>query len=56
MVLKCDHLTVFAFFLNVTPPEQKQELGPLTQLEQGIEEWMVGKVSQKLARGEALAL
>ena len=54
MVLKCDFIQIF--FCILTSPEQKQELGPLTQFEQGIEEWMVGKVSQKLARGEALAL
>ena len=28
-------------------------LGPLTQLVQGMEEWMVGKISQKLEKGEA---
>ena len=33
-----------------------QELGPLTQLEHGMEECMVGKVSQKLAYGEAFPL
>ena len=37
-------------------PEQKQVLGPLTQLVQGMEEWMVGKISQKLEKGEALSL
>ena len=33
-----------------------QELGPLTQFEHGMEEWMVGKVSQKLAKGDAFPL
>ena len=37
-------------------PEQKHELGPLTQFEHGMDEWMEGKVSQKLVWGEALAL
>ena len=54
MVLKYDFIQIF--FCILTSPEQKQELGPLTQLEQGIEELVEGKVSQKLARGEALAL
>ena len=49
----CFHSNIFSI---LTSPEQKQELGPLTQLEQGIEELVEGKVSQKLARGEALEL